>query len=131
MSANGTLLEPLGVASQPATEKGTSQSPLLTFFAVVVVVQGVHVLEHVIQLLQVHVLGVPEDDALGLLGYVFEFHGTEEWLHLVFNSLFLGSLWVLAWALLRGSMARVPHGRQRSSWWAPWGSRRGTWSSTV
>lgn len=130
MSANGTLLEPLGVASQPATEKGTSQSPLLTFFAVVVVVQDVHVLEHVIQLLQVHVLGVREDDALGLLGYVFEFHGTEEWLHLVFNSLFLGSLCVLARALLRGSMARVPAWASAVFLVGALGSRRGTLSNT-
>ncbi len=81
---------------------------LVTFFAVVVAVQGVHLVEHVIQLAQVHLLGVPEDDALGVLGWVFEFDGTEEWLHLVFNTLFLASLWMLAVPLLRGAIGQVP-----------------------
>lgn len=51
--------------------------------------------EHVIQLVQVYALGVPDDDALGLLGYVFEFHGTEEWLHLAFNLTYLVALYVV------------------------------------
>src|SRR5512134_745082 len=51
--------------------------PLL---AGVVIVQGIHVIEHIIQLLQVFVFGVADDDAFGLLGYVFKFQGTEEWL---------------------------------------------------
>lgn len=81
---------------------------VVTFFAVVVAVQGVHLVEHVLQLAQVHLLGVPEDDALGVLGWVFELDGTEEWLHLVFNTLFLASLWMLAVPLLRGAIGQVP-----------------------
>jgi len=50
---------------------------------------------HVIQLAQVYVLGVPEGDALGLLGYFIQFNGTEEWLHLGFNVAFLVSLYAL------------------------------------
>ena len=64
-------------------------------YAVVIGVQTVHVIEHVIQLLQVYAFGVADDDALGLLGYVFQFDGTEEWLHLVFNSLYVASLYLL------------------------------------
>jgi hypothetical protein len=76
------------------------------FYAAVVVVQGVHVVEHIIQLIQVFVLGVPDDQALGLLGYVFAFQGTEEWLHIVFNVLYLISLVVIGWGLWRSPVAR-------------------------
>jgi hypothetical protein len=51
--------------------------------------------EHIIQLIQVFVLGIPDDKALGLLGYVFQFQGTEEWLHLVFNVTYLLALLLL------------------------------------
>jgi hypothetical protein len=79
---------------------------LLAFYAAVVVVQGGHVVEHIIQLIQVFVLGVPDDQALGLLGYVFAFQGTEEWLHIVFNVLYLISLVVIGWGLWRSPVAR-------------------------
>lgn len=65
------------------------------FAAAVVAVQGLHVVEHVIQLAQVNLFGVPDEDALGLLGYVIQFNGTEEWLHLGFNTLYLASLYAL------------------------------------
>ncbi len=61
-------------------------------FAAVVAIQGVHVIEHVIQLFQVYVFGVADEDALGLLGWFFHPNGTEEWLHLGFNSLYLLAL---------------------------------------
>jgi hypothetical protein len=51
------------------------------------------------------VLGVPDDDALGLLGYIYQFQGTEEWLHLAFNLAFLISLALLAAGLLRSRAA--------------------------
>jgi hypothetical protein len=79
---------------------------LLAFYAAVVVIQGGHVVEHIIQLIQVFVLGVPDDQALGLLGYVFAFQGTEEWLHIVFNVLYLISLVVIGWGLWRSPVAR-------------------------
>lgn len=60
-----------------------------------VIVQAIHVFEHIVQLVQVFILGVPEDEALGLLGYVFQFQGTEEWLHLVFNLTYLLALCLL------------------------------------
>jgi hypothetical protein len=72
-------------------------------FVGVVVVQGIHVIEHVIQLIQVFVLGIPDDKALGLLGYIFQLQGTEEWLHLVFNVTYLTALLLLV-VPLRGAV---------------------------
>ncbi len=83
---------------------GKYSAPFVAFFTAVVVVQGIHVFEHIIQVIQVMVLDVPEDDALGLLGYVFEFQGTEEWLHLVFNATYLIPLLILILPLAK----RVP-----------------------
>ena len=80
----------------------------LPFFVGVVVVQGVHVFEHVIQLAQVYLLDVAEDDALGLLGYVFEFQGTEEWLHLAFNGTYLAALLLLVVPIWRHAPAAIP-----------------------
>jgi hypothetical protein len=79
---------------------------LMVLYTGVVVVQGIHVVEHIIQLFQVYVFNVPEDDALGLLGYVYQFQGTEEWLHLVFNSVFLASLLLIAAGLVWSRTAR-------------------------
>jgi hypothetical protein len=79
------------------------KSKSFLFITAVVAIQGVHVVEHIIQLIQVYLLGVPEDDALGLLGYVFEFQGTEEWLHLVFNVTYLAGLYVLVPVLSRAT----------------------------
>lgn len=92
--------------SATATDDPAIDGRFLASYTAVVVVQGVHVVEHIIQLNQVYVLGVPDDEAVGLLGYVFEFQGTEEWLHLVFNALYLTSLVVIAWGFLRSSAAR-------------------------
>jgi hypothetical protein len=79
---------------------------LWVFYAAVVVIQTIHVAEHVIQLFQVYAFGVAEDDALGLLGYVFEFQGTEEWLHLTFNASYLVGLAGIFVGLLRSPVAR-------------------------
>jgi hypothetical protein len=67
----------------------------------VVVIQGGHVVEHIVQVLQVTVFSVPEADALGLLGYVVQFNGTEEWLHLGYNAFYLVSLFALILPLWR------------------------------
>jgi hypothetical protein len=74
----------------------------------IVVIQGAHVFEHVVQLIQVFSLGLPEDQALGLLGYVFQFQGTEEWLHLVFNVSYLLALYGLLLPLRTMTPSRVP-----------------------
>ena len=78
--------------------------PFMVFFAALVVIQGVHMFEHVVQLLQVTVFNVAEDDALGLLGYVLAIQGTEEWLHLGFNGTYLLGLLALVVPMWR----RVP-----------------------
>ena len=76
----------------------------MIFFVTIVVIQAIHVIEHVLQLVQVYVLGVPDADAFGLLGYVFAFQGTEEWLHLVFNAWYLASLYVVFIVLWRAKV---------------------------
>jgi hypothetical protein len=78
------------------------------FFVGVAVVQSVHMFEHVLQLIQVTVWNVPDDEALGLLGYVFQLQGTEEWLHLVFNLFLLTSLWILLGPIRAASPSIVP-----------------------
>jgi hypothetical protein len=84
------------------------RSAFIPLFAGVVIVQGMHVGEHIIQLIQVYALGVPDDDALGLLGTVFQFQDTEEWLHLVFNVSYLGALYLLLVPLWRLVPGRLP-----------------------
>ncbi|MFN0145785.1 MAG: hypothetical protein ACKVT1_04685 [Dehalococcoidia bacterium] len=69
------------------------------FFAVVII-QGIHVFEHIVQLAQVYLFGVSDDDAFGLLGYVFKPQNTEEWLHLGFNGSYLAALYLLLIPLL-------------------------------
>ena len=75
----------------------------------VVAIQGGHVVEHIAAASAgVRVLGVPEQDALGLLGYVLQFNGTEEWLHLGYNVFYLLALYVLIIPLWRITPALVP-----------------------
>ena len=78
------------------------------FMTAVVAIQGGHVVEHVIQVFQVFVFGVPEEDALGLLGYVLQFNGTEEWLHLGYNTFYLLALYALILPLWRITPAVIP-----------------------
>jgi hypothetical protein len=80
----------------------------LPLFTSVVVIQGIHVIEHVIQLAQVYLFGVADDDALGLLGYVLQFQGTEEWLHLAFNSSYLLALYALLLPMRRHVPGTIP-----------------------
>lgn len=82
--------------------------PFLLFFGALVVIQGVHMFEHVVQLAQVTVFGVAEDDALGLLGYVLAIQGTEEWLHLGFNGTYLLGLLALVVPLWRQVPSLLP-----------------------
>ncbi|HWT22610.1 MAG TPA: hypothetical protein VN213_03810 [Solirubrobacteraceae bacterium] len=91
LAAHATAVVTPGAA--PRTDALSERA--FRFAAAVVAIQGVHVVEHVIQLAQVYVFGVADEDALGLLGYVIQFNGTEEWLHLGFNSLYLASLYAL------------------------------------
>ena len=91
-----------GVPVARATRHRSYLSPLAFWFmSAVVAIQGGHVVEHVIQLFQVYAFGVPEQDALGLLGYVLQFNGTEEWLHLGYNTFYLLALYALIVPLWR------------------------------
>jgi hypothetical protein len=78
------------------------------FMTAVVLIQGAHVVEHIVQLMQVSLLGVPEQDALGLLGYVVQFNGTEEWLHLGYNTFYLLALYALIIPLWRLTPTVLP-----------------------
>ena len=80
----------------------------IPLFTAVVIIQGIHVIEHIIQLAQVYVFDVPDDEALGLLGYLFAIQGTEEWLHLVFNVSLLAALYILTIPLWRQVPRTVP-----------------------
>ena len=98
-----------------STASGSSSSPgrileggTYWFLVTVVVIQVVHMFEHVIQLLQVTVWHVPDDEALGLLGYVLQIQGTEEWLHLFFILALLTSLWLLLGRIRAASPTIVP-----------------------
>lgn len=65
-----------------------------------ILIQGGHVLEHVVQSTQVFVFGTPPGHAHGLLGGLFDL----EWVHFAYNSVFLvalGALWHAHGATLR------------------------------
>lgn len=57
----------------------------LAVFWVLVVIQGGHVFEHIVQMVQIHVLGWPPARSHGIFGAL-----DTEWVHLVFNTLVLG-----------------------------------------
>jgi hypothetical protein len=104
-----TLRRPAVPVAPVATGHGASLSPrAFWFMSAVVAIQGGHVVEHVIQLFQVFAFGVPEQDALGLLGYVLQFNGTEEWLHLGYNTFYLLALYALILPLWRITPAVLP-----------------------
>lgn len=96
--------------SPSAARASLSTSRMMVFFTAVVAIQGIHVVEHLIQLAQVYLFGVSEDRAFGLLGYVFAIQGTEEWLHLVFNATYLASLYALGFVIWRaGLLSRISY----------------------
>ena len=61
----------------------------LAFFFILVVTQGAHVLEHVAQMVQIHLLGLSGLQARGIFGML-----DLEWVHFIWNS------WVLICAVL-------------------------------
>ena len=101
----------LGVVPTAGTMRrgaGALSDRVFWFFTAVVAVQGGHMFEHVVQVLQVYAFGVPDDRALGLLGYLLQFNGTEEWLHLGFNVVYLTSLYCLVVPLRRLTPGVIP-----------------------
>jgi hypothetical protein len=103
-----TLMGPPPRAASATPPPVALSDRVFLFMTAVVVIQGGHVVEHIVQMLQVFVFDVPEDRALGLLGYVLQFNGTEEWLHLGFNLLYLLSLYALVVPLWRITPAVLP-----------------------
>ena len=61
----------------------------LAFFFILVVTQGAHLLEHVAQMVQIHLLGLSGLQARGIFGML-----DIEWVHFIWNS------WVLLFAVL-------------------------------
>ena len=97
-------------AAAPAAGRFAALSePWFWFMTAVVVIQGGHVVEHVVQVVQVFALGVTDDDELGLIGYVWQCNGTEEWLHLGYNTLYLLALYALIVPLWRIKGTVLPH----------------------
>jgi hypothetical protein len=103
MSALGGVAE---AAAPPAASNSRIDPRFFWFYAAIVAIQGIHVFEHVVQLIQVFALHVPEPKALGILGYFFQFQGTEEWLHLVFNASYVAALIAIAWGFFLSPAAR-------------------------
>ena len=95
------LRRPAGPVARATGDRSSLSPRAFWFMSAVVAIQGGHVVEHVIQVLQVYTFGVPEQDALGLLGYVLQFNGTEEWLHLGYNTFYLLALYALIVPLWR------------------------------
>jgi hypothetical protein len=70
----------------------------LALFYLLVISQGGHVIEHVVQVFQIHVLGIPPKEARGIFGAL-----DIEWVHFIWNS------WVLiAVAILLTRFRRSP-----------------------
>ena len=90
-----SLATPNSVARTKPPRPIAATSGLMKFYAIVAAVQGVHVIEHIVQLIQVYGFGVASERAFGLLGYIFNFSGTAEWMHLVFNAAYLATIYVL------------------------------------
>ena len=80
-----------------------SREYFLLFLAIALIIQGLHTLEHVVQSIQVFVLGMSPAVAGGLFGSVFDF----PWLHFAYNFLFFGALiFAVAWAYGLGGFSR-------------------------
>lgn len=73
-------------------ETMTARTPLSRVALALLLIQGAHVLEHVVQTLQVFALELPRAEARGLFGAVFDF----EWVHFFYNGSLVVGLILLA-----------------------------------
>ena len=83
----GSIAHPPSVRVTPATRTtGALSDRAFWFMSAVVAIQGGHVIEHMIQLVAGVRIRRAGGRSAGLLGYVLQFNGTEEWLHLGYNT---------------------------------------------
>lgn len=96
------------MASQAASQsKSLGTAALSYLFLLVIGIQGFHVIEHVVLVIQVSALGMGLDEAHGLLGAKVDF----EWLHFSYNVSFLGTLiLLLAYGWRHQGALALPHG---------------------
>ena len=74
--------------------------------AFMVIIVG-HLMEHILQAIQIFVLGWPRPQALGALGMFFPWLITSEWLHYIYAFLMLVGLYLL----------RLPFDGRAGTWW--------------
>ncbi|SRR5260370_105688 len=72
------------------------QHPWLALLYLLVVAQAAHTIEHLAQMVEVHVLGWPGPKAGGIIGFL-----NTEWVHLVWNSWVLLAAFMLLFAFRR------------------------------
>ena len=75
-------------AAEPGSFRVAPTGVLSYLFLLVIGIQGFHVIEHIVLVVQVEALGMGLAEAHGLLGARVDF----EWLHFSYNSAFLGAL---------------------------------------
>ncbi len=78
--ADGLLFE-----KRPSSGNAVGSAVLSSLFLLVIGIQGFHVVEHIVLVIQVSALGMSLVEAHGLLGARVDF----EWLHFSYNSAFL------------------------------------------
>jgi hypothetical protein len=77
---------------------------LLVFLGVTLIIQGLHTMEHIVQVVQIMVFGVPGAVAGGLLGSALDF----PLVHFFYNFvLFLALIWAVAWAYGLGGFQKL------------------------
>ncbi len=84
--ADGLLFE-----KRPSSGNAVGSAVLSSLFLLVIGIQGFHVVEHIVLVIQVSALGMSLDEAHGLLGARVDF----EWLHLAYNTTFLATMVLL------------------------------------
>lgn len=90
-----------------ATARAATSTPWLALFSLLALVQTAHLLEHVAQMVQIHLLGLTGADARGIVGQL-----DIEWVHFAWNAGVVVALGVLlvhykanAWLLVATAIA--------------------------
>lgn len=80
------------VATAPSLTRSKTSSFPRIFFALLLVVQAGHLIEHAVQLTQLYVWGVPKQQAHGVVGAL-----DIEWVHFAWNLMVLGAVILVAY----------------------------------